>query len=97
MKGDLRRGRFMWRLAACGCCNGLAWGGEEPRDCRTCYGGGQVWVNRNGVVVAWPGGPFTGHSREHGLKLWREPMTDLAVWTGTQMIYGPQGAEGRAS
>lgn len=50
-----------WVYEDCGCCNGLEWGGEEPRECRTCDGSG--WIARHiksGALALWPGGPFCG-------------------------------------
>jgi hypothetical protein len=49
-----------WRIAACGCCNGLEWGGEYPRECRHCWGNGRVFVTPGGRAAIWPGGPFVG-------------------------------------
>lgn len=51
-----------WMKVTCGCCAGIEWGGEEPRECRDCVGG-VVFVHRSGVVAQWPGGPFNGDHR----------------------------------
>ena len=49
-----------WRLD-CGCCMGLEWGGEYPRECKTCGGNGWVAWHEKSKVLAWyPGGPFRG-------------------------------------
>lgn len=47
-----------WREKSCGCCAGLEWGGEYPRECRHCNGGGYYWVTPKGRHVLYPGGPF---------------------------------------
>lgn len=50
-----------WLIVDCGCCNGLEWGGEEPRECRDCNGRGWVAVHKASRVAAlYPGGPFCG-------------------------------------
>ncbi len=50
-----------WTSIPCGCCNGLQWGGEYPRECRRCEGSGAVWLSPSGTRLAvWPGGPFRG-------------------------------------
>ena len=52
-----------WEWIDCGCCAGLEWGGESPRECRTCGGSGWVARHKNSGVLAWyPGGPFCGVS-----------------------------------
>jgi hypothetical protein len=80
-----RSGGHLWKRVSCSCCGGLEWGGEEPRECSTCFGSGMFYVNRHGTGVLWPGGPFNG-VREP--KLWREPWAWLSVWTGTELLYG---------
>ena len=49
-----------WRVAACGCCNGLEWGGDSPRECTSCGGTGSVWIRPSGHVFLYPGGPALG-------------------------------------
>lgn len=50
-----------WVWHDCGCCNGIEWGGEEPRECRSCNGTGSVAVHkRSGIIVLYPGGKFLG-------------------------------------
>lgn len=50
-----------WQQIDCGCANGLEWGGEEPRECRTCKGWGFVALHdRSGALALYPGGPFCG-------------------------------------
>lgn len=50
-----------WLLMDCGCCNGIEWGGETPRECRDCGGGGYVFKHKkSGVLAQYPGGPFCG-------------------------------------
>lgn len=50
-----------WIREDCGCCGGLEWGGEYPRECRNCHGTGVVCRHiRSGVLAEYPGGPFLG-------------------------------------
>lgn len=50
-----------WLLVDCGCCAGLEWGGNEPRECRDCGGGGHLALHvDSGVLAQYPGGPFAG-------------------------------------
>lgn len=50
-----------WIREDCGCCGGLMWGGEEPRECRDCGGAGVIWRHeQSGTLAAWPGGPLLG-------------------------------------
>ena len=49
-----------WDEIDCGCCAGIEWGGEEPRECRKCGASGVIYRHRkSGVTAQWPGGPFT--------------------------------------
>ncbi|KKN75845.1 hypothetical protein LCGC14_0377210 [marine sediment metagenome] len=49
-----------WDVIDCGCCAGIEWGGEEPRECRTCNSTGVIYQHRkSGVTAEYPGGPFT--------------------------------------
>ena len=48
-----------WEVWDCGCCVGLEWGGEEPRECRRCGGNGSIAYHKeSNRAAAWPGGPF---------------------------------------
>jgi hypothetical protein len=50
-----------WLWIDCGCCKGIAWGGEEPIDCCLCKGGGWLAVHvDSGTVALYPGGPLAG-------------------------------------
>jgi len=50
-----------WVRFDCGCCGGIAWGGESPVECETCKAGGWLSLHvRSGSVALWPGGPFVG-------------------------------------
>lgn len=50
-----------WQTEDCGCCAGLEWGGDEPRECRTCDGRGEISRHlKTGTLARWPGGPFIG-------------------------------------
>ena len=49
-----------WRHVECGCCHGLQWGGEEPRECLDCMGNGLTWIRPGGHTFLYPGGPATG-------------------------------------
>uniref|UniRef100_A0A6H2A691 Uncharacterized protein n=1 Tax=viral metagenome TaxID=1070528 RepID=A0A6H2A691_9ZZZZ len=56
-----------WQLIDCGCCSGLEWGGEYPKECKTCRGNGWIYKHkRSGVLVLYPGGPFCGKEVKHG-------------------------------
>lgn len=52
-----------WRTISCGCCAGLEWGGEEPRECRDCMGNGILFIRPNGAIASYPGGPWVGVMR----------------------------------
>src|SRR5487761_2099356 len=89
MLGDtIHVGKSDWRQVACGCCAGIAWGGESPEECSDCRGNGSVYVNEAGVAVLWPGGPFTGHSRDEGRELWENPWKRNAWLVGKKMHCG---------
>ncbi len=48
-----------WDVIDCGCCAGIEWGGEEPRECSSCGGYGVKYQHRKSKVMAlYPGGPF---------------------------------------
>jgi hypothetical protein len=50
-----------WLRIDCGCCAGLEWGGESPRECRDCGGGGFLAKHvKSGVLADYPGGPLRG-------------------------------------
>lgn len=54
-------GKRGWYLIDCGCCNGIEWGGEEPRECNTCNGvGTYAFHKKSGVIAMYPGGPLLG-------------------------------------
>jgi hypothetical protein len=54
-------GKRGWFRVDCGCCNGLEWGGEEPRECNNCAGTGEyAWHKKSGVLATYPGGPLLG-------------------------------------
>jgi len=54
-------GRRGWYQVDCGCCCGIEWGGEEPRECTNCNGTGMyVWHKPSGALALYPGGPFLG-------------------------------------
>ena len=56
-----------WDVLDCGCCGGLEWGGEYPRECQRCGGGGVIFRHRKSAALAmYPGGPFIGQWRNHG-------------------------------
>lgn len=58
-----------WEYVDCGCSGGLSWGGEYPRECPTCKGGGAYCKHiKSGVLAIYPGGPFLG----------REPVEDTS-------------------
>ena len=50
-----------WTEIDCGCCAGLKWSGEYPRECRRCNGGGALFRHdASGALAQYPGGPFAG-------------------------------------
>lgn len=49
-----------WVWDDCGCCAGLIWGGDSPRECPHCNGGQIARHVPSGVLALWPGGPFVG-------------------------------------
>lgn len=50
-----------WYKVDCGCCGGLQWGGDEPRECYTCKGWGfYYWHKPSKTFAQYPGGPFSG-------------------------------------
>ena len=53
-----------WEYINCGCCGGLQWGGESPRECDVCHGIGSYARHRSGTLAAYPGGPFLGSDRQ---------------------------------
>jgi hypothetical protein len=56
-----KRERNGWYSYDCGCCSGIEWGGEEPRECDSCGASGRQWVHLpSGVCTEYPGGKFTG-------------------------------------
>lgn len=52
-----------WWAVDCGCCRGIMWGGDEPRECDDCGATGWLAVHRpSGVLADYPGGPLRGHA-----------------------------------
>ncbi|HEY7421442.1 MAG TPA: hypothetical protein VH541_05485 [Gaiellaceae bacterium] len=50
-----------WTRIDCGCCAGIEWGGEQPRECNRCGESGTlVRHDASGVLALWPGGPLRG-------------------------------------
>lgn len=50
-----------WYVVDCGCCHGIQWGGDEPKECDRCGGSGHIWWHKKSKVFAeYPGGKFTG-------------------------------------
>ena len=50
-----------WKHMECGCCAGLEWGGEYPRECKLCGGSGSLYIHvKSGVLAQYPGGPLAG-------------------------------------
>jgi hypothetical protein len=55
------RGHPNWEFIDCGCCAGIMWGGDYPRECKYCGGSGWICRHKKSGVLAWyPGGPFCG-------------------------------------
>lgn len=54
-----------WVMEDCGCCVGIQWGGEYPRECRRCGGDGLIFRHiASGVLAQYPGGPLAGRVRK---------------------------------
>lgn len=50
-----------WYEIDCGCCVGIEWGGDYPRECRRCGGSGTIfWHKKSRVLADYPGGPLRG-------------------------------------
>ena len=50
-----------WVYYNCGCCAGIEWGGDSPRDCKRCGGSGTLSLHLpSGRIADYPGGPFRG-------------------------------------
>lgn len=50
-----------WEYINCGCCGGIQWGGDTPRDCLVCDGASFYYKHtKSGVLAQYPGGPFLG-------------------------------------
>ncbi len=49
-----------WEELDCGCCAGLEWGGNYPRECKRCNGGIIFRHKKSGALALYPGGPFVG-------------------------------------
>ena len=57
-----------WLKIDCTCCAGIEWGGDYPRECRTCGGSGQIFLHvKSGSFAQWPGGPFCGKMAKNDL------------------------------
>jgi len=56
-----------WWYTDCGCCNGVEWGGDSPRECKSCNGSGSLALHKpSGRIAHYPGGPFVGRMPLHG-------------------------------
>ena len=50
-----------WFMVDCGCCAGLQWSGEEPRECDRCEGNAAIAYHiKSRRMALYPGGPFRG-------------------------------------
>ena len=50
-----------WEEMDCGCCAGIEWGGDYPRECARCGGEGMIfWHRKSRVLADYPGGPLRG-------------------------------------
>ena len=50
-----------WLIIDCGCCHGIEWGGDYPRECKRCRGTEWIWKHKkSGALAQYPGGPFIG-------------------------------------
>lgn len=58
-----------WAWVDCYCCGGLQWGGDEPRECRSCNGTGWRCVHiDSGIVAIYPGGSLLGRAGKDELE-----------------------------
>jgi len=50
-----------WYEIDCGCCNGIKWGGPNPKECERCRGNGTIfWHSKSKVFALYIGGPLLG-------------------------------------
>jgi hypothetical protein len=63
----------------CGCCAGIEWGGEYPRECESCGGTGLQYRYASGALALSPGGPFRGHEHPDYV---RRVCVESWPWTG---------------
>jgi len=50
-----------WEVIDCGCCGGLRWGGDSPRECDICGGEGILYRHiKSRVLALYPGGELRG-------------------------------------
>lgn len=61
-----------WFVVDCHCCNGIAWGGDEPYDCYDCKGSGRQFLHvDSGLLAEYPGGPALGRYGKQELDKFR--------------------------
>jgi hypothetical protein len=61
-----------WLSVDCGCCAGISWGGDTPKQCSRCKGAGAVALHvQSRRVAEYPGGPLLG--------MWHQSDVDRAV------------------
>lgn len=50
-----------WLSVDCGCCAGVQWGGDYPRECPHCQGSGVLALHvASRRIALYPGGPLCG-------------------------------------
>ena len=57
-----------WWWIDCGCCNGLEWGGESPRECKDCSNSHLALHVTTGLLALYVGGPFRGRLDRHTIE-----------------------------
>lgn len=66
-----------WEELDCGCCNGLRWGGEQPKDCPDCGGTGRLFRHiKSRVLADYPGGPLRGRDVAAANCTWRRSRVE---------------------
>ena len=61
-------GKDGWVEIDCGCCAGIEWGGDSPRECSRCMDGVLCVHVASGRIAEYPGGPLMGRMHADDLK-----------------------------
>ncbi len=60
-----------WEIVDHGCCAGLEWGGDYPREC-DCNMGTLYHHKPSGIYALYPGGPLRGRDSKREMRLTEE-------------------------